>query len=281
VAATHPGFRPRPPPATMSGPGPSRAPPMQPLLLAIPLGLVTGAMLGVLGAGGSVLTVPALVYLLDQPVGMATTAALVIVSANAALGAGENARRRTVDVRLAAEIAASSICGALLGSWLNHMASGTTVLVLLALVMLASAWSLWRGGPTRDRVAPGRRVLRHVLIALLGFAIGVLTGFFGVGGGFLIVPALILLLGLPARLAIGTSLLVITVTGLAGLGGHLLQGGIAWGVTLAFAAAGLAGVWLGARGSVRASGETLSRAFAAMLVLVAVFLLATNGIAVA
>jgi uncharacterized membrane protein YfcA len=254
---------------------------MQPLVLAIPLGLAAGAMLGLLGAGGSILTVPALVYVLGQPVEGATTAALVIVSANAALGAGENARRRAVDVRLAIRLAAASVCGALVGSWLNHMVAGTTVLFLLALLMLGSAWSLWRGGPTHDRVAPGRRVLRQVLIGALGLAIGLLTGFFGVGGGFLIVPALILLLGVPVRLAIGTSLLVITVTGLAGLGGHLMQGGVDWGVTLAFAAAGLAGVWLGARGSIRASGETLSRAFAAMLVLVAVFLLAKNGAALA
>jgi uncharacterized membrane protein YfcA len=251
------------------------------LLLAIPLGLMSGAMLGALGAGGSVLTVPALVYLLDQPVAAATTAALVIVSANAALGAGENARRQTLDARLALQLGVASVCGALLGSRLNALAPGTTVLFLLALVMLGSAWSLWRGGPAERRPEAGRRVPRPVLIALLGVAIGVLTGFFGVGGGFLIVPALVLLLGVPVRLAIGTSLLVITVTALAGLAGHLMQGGVAWGVTLVFSAAGLMGVWLGARGGVRASGETLSRAFAAMLVLVAVLLLVQNGAAVA
>ena len=249
------------------------------VLLALPLGLATGGLLGVLGAGGSVLTVPALVYLLDQPVGAATTAALAIVSANAAVGAAENVRAGTADLRLAARFAAASVVGALVGSVLNRLASGETVLFLLAIVMLGSAWSLWRGRPGRARLreAPPAPAL---LVGALGLGVGVLTGFFGVGGGFLIVPALILLLGVPVRTAIGTSLVIITVTALAGLAGHLAAGGVDWPVTIAFAGAGAVGAWLGVRGGRRVPAERLSQVFAVMLVAVAAFLLARNGAAI-
>ncbi len=247
------------------------------ILLALPLGLATGAMLGVLGAGGSVLTVPALVYLLGQPVGEATTAALVIVSANAAVGAVENSRRGTIDARLAAGFGVVSILGALLGSYLSSLVRGETVLFLLALVMLGSAWSLWRGRPDRMEARSQSRIRRIALVASLGFVVGVLTGFFGVGGGFLIVPALVLLLDVPVRLAIGTSLLIITVTALAGLAGHLMSGGVSWPITLAFGGAGMVGAWAGTRRGQHLTNETLGRAFAIMLVAVALFLLAKNG----
>jgi uncharacterized protein len=251
------------------------------ILLALPLGLATGVMLGLLGAGGSVLTVPALVYLLGQPVSEATTAALVIVSANAAVGAVGNARQGTINVRLAAGFGAASILGALIGSYLSSLVRGETVLFLLALVMLGSAWSLWRGRPERAEVRSRSRPARVALVASLGFTVGVLTGFFGVGGGFLIVPVLVLLLDLPVRLAIGTSLLIITVTALAGLAGHLVSGGVSWPITLAFGAAGMVGAWVGSRGGRHLTSETLSRAFAIMLVAVALFLLAKNGTALA
>jgi uncharacterized membrane protein YfcA len=250
------------------------------VLLALPLGLATGGLLGVLGAGGSVLAVPALVYLLDQPVGAATTAALAIVSTNAAVGAAANARAGTLDAGLAVRFAAASVVGALAGSVLNRLASGETVLFLLALVMLASAWSLWRGAPAGEPAPRAATGARTALVAALGLGVGVMTGFFGVGGGFLIVPALVLLLGVPVRTAIGTSLVIIAVTALAGLAAHLAAGGVDWSVTIAFAAAGAVGAWLGVRGGRRVSGRRLSQLFALMLVAVAAFLLARNGAAV-
>ncbi len=250
------------------------------VLWAIPLGFAAGGLLGILGAGGSVLTVPALVYLLGQPVGPATTASLAIVAANAAVGAGTNWRAGSLDVRLAGGFGAASVGGALLGARLNRLADGETILFLLALVMIGSAWSLWRGRP-EGRQAPalaGRD--RVLLIAALGFAVGVMTGFFGVGGGFLIVPVLVLLLGVPARTAIGTSLLIITVTALAGLAGHLVGGTVNWPLTIAFGAAGMVGAWVGARSGRRISSARLQRLFALMLVAIAALLLATNGISI-
>jgi uncharacterized protein len=240
-----------------------------------------GGLLGLLGAGGSVLTVPALVYLLDQPVGEATTGALVIVAANAAVGAGANARQGTLDARLAAGFGAAGVVGALGGSLLNRLAAAETVLVLLALVMLASARALWGGRPDESRT---RRPLeswprRVALIGGLGAGVGVLTGFFGVGGGFVIVPVLVLLLGLPVRTAIGTSLLVIAISSLAGLAGHLSAGGLAVPLIGTFATAGMAGSLLGVRLGMRLDTRLLSRAFAVLLVMLAIVLIAINGAA--
>lgn len=248
------------------------------VLWAIPLGLVTGGLLGTLGAGGSVLTVPALVYLLGQPVGAATTTSLAIVSANAAVGAVGNWRAGTIDLRLGSGFAAASVGGALVGARLNRLASGETILFLLALVMLVAAWSLWRGRPEGRAPRSMSRGARIALIAGLGVATGVLTGFFGVGGGFLIVPVLVLLLDVPLREAIGTSLLIITVASLAGFAGHLAEGSVDWPLTVTFAAAGMVGAGVGARVGQRVSSERLTRLFALMLVAVSAMLLARNGI---
>lgn len=248
------------------------------VLWAIPLGLATGGLLGTLGAGGSVLTVPALVYLLGQPVGPATTASLAIVAANAAVGAAGNWNAGTIQPRLAAGFGAASIGGALIGSRLNRLAEGETILFLLALLMLASAWSLWRGRRIDEGRPPIAGARRIALVAALGLVVGVMTGFFGVGGGFLIVPVLVLLLGVPLRVAIGTSLLIITVTALAGLAGHLATGSIDWPLTISFGAAGMVGAWGGAHWAGRMSSERLQRLFALMLVAVAAFIIARNGV---
>lgn len=248
------------------------------VLWAIPLGLATGGLLGTLGAGGSVLTVPALVYLLGQPVGPATTASLAIVAANAAVGAVGNRRAGTIDVRLALGFGAAGIGGALAGARLNRLADGETILFLLALVMLLAAASLWRGRPEGDGRVRAAGAARVAIVAALGLVVGVMTGFFGVGGGFLIVPVLVLLLGVPLRTAIGTSLLVISITALAGLAGHLVGGEIDWPITIAFGGAGMVGAWIGVRSGRRMSSERLQRMFAVMLLALAAFLLARNGI---
>jgi uncharacterized membrane protein YfcA len=249
------------------------------VLLALPLGALVGSTLGLLGAGGGVLAVPALVYLLGQPVGPATTAALAIVAGAAAVGALENARRGTIDVPTAVAFGAAGAAGALLGSYLSRLVSGDVLLALLALLMLASAWSLARSRPEGAAGRPASGPARGALVAALGLAVGVLTGFFGVGGGFLAVPALVLLLGLPLRRAIGTSLLAVAITAAAGLAGHLSAGGTSWPVTLAFGVSGVAGVLAAGRCAGRLESATLARIFSGVLALVALAILAENGTA--
>jgi uncharacterized protein len=244
------------------------------IVLALPLGLAVGSVMGLLGAGGALLTVPAMVYLLDQSIEAASTASLLVVAASAAVGAGVNVRRGACHLRLAAGFAAAGVGGALLGSWLSRLASGPTVLLLLSILMLGAAAALWRGRP--PEVANRPRV-RAPLVVAAGFGVGVLTGFCGVGGGFIILPVLVLLLGLPVRAAVGTSLLIIAVTALAGAAGRLGAGGISWPITLAFGAAALAGAWLGARTGHRLPTPRLSQGFAVLLVGLALVLMAENA----
>jgi uncharacterized membrane protein YfcA len=251
------------------------------VLLAVPLGFAIGAVLGMLGAGGSVLAVPALVYLLDQPVTAATAASLAVVSANAAVGAGVNWRRGSVDVRLAAAFSATGLAGALAGSALSRLVSGEAVLFLLALLMISSAAVLWRRPEPRPGAGRREGAGRAVQIALTGLAVGVLTGFFGVGGGFVIVPALVLLIGLPLRLAVGTSLLIIAAVSFTGFLGHLGAGSIDWAVTAAFGLGGVAGALTGSALATRVPTRALGRAFAVMLVLLAAFLMVKNAGALA
>jgi uncharacterized membrane protein YfcA len=232
--------------------------------------------MGLLGAGGALLTVPAMIYLLHQSIPAATTTSLVVVAACAAVGATVNVRRGAVDLRLAGGFAAAGIGGAFLGSWLSRLASGSSILFLLALLMLGAAAALWRGRPPE---AAQRPAVRAPLVIAAGFGVGVLTGFCGVGGGFIIVPVLVLLLGLPVRIAVGTSLLIIAVTALAGLAGHMGTG-ISWPITAFFGAAAVAGAWLGARTAHRIPTVRLSQGFAVLLVGLAFVLMAENAVAI-
>jgi hypothetical protein len=247
-------------------------------LLAIPFGLAVGLSLGLVGGGGSILAVPILVYVLGQDVKEATTASLLIVGATALAGAVDHARGGRVRLRTAVLFAAGGATGALAGTALNRVASAETILFLFALVLLAAAYAMVRGG---DRGGPletaprGRGLWLEVVP--VGVGVGVLTGFFGVGGGFLIVPALALLLGLPMPVAVGTSLLVIALTSTAALAAHLTTGGIDWVVAAAFTAAGIAGATAGSRLGQRVSSRRLREAFAILVVAVATFLLVENA----
>jgi uncharacterized protein len=247
---------------------------MQQLALAVPLGLVIGVVIGMLGAGGSLLTVPALVYLLDQPVAAATTTSLAIVAANASVGATVNARRGRADVHLAASFAIAGVGGALAGSWLNHLAPGAAILLGLSVLMIAAAVALWRGRPHEGHVS---HAVPWYVAAATGLGVGVLTGFFGVGGGFVVLPVLVILIGLPMRVAVGTSLIVIAVTSTAGLAGHLGTGGISWGLTIVFGAAGVVGAWIGAHTCHRIPVARLSQGFALLLVALAMVLIVENA----
>jgi uncharacterized membrane protein YfcA len=244
------------------------------IALALPLGLAVGSVMGLLGAGGALLAVPAMIYLLGEPIESATTASLLVVAANAAVGAAVKVRRGAADPRLAAAFAATGVVGALFGAWLSHLVSGHVLLLVLAVLMLVAAAALWRGAPAEVVTPPARR---WPLALAAGLAVGVLTGLCGVGGGFLILPALVLLLGLPLRVAVGTSLLVIATSALAGLAGHLGAAAIDWPVTIAFGVAGAAGAWLGARTGHRLPTPRLSQGFALLLVALAVVLAVENA----
>lgn len=250
------------------------------LALALSLGAVIGLVLGMLGGGGAVLAVPVLVSVLGEDVHAATTGSLVVVGLAALVGGARQAAGGYVCWRAAALLAAAALPGVTLGTLANVHASGALLAILLALLILGVAVLTWRrnGGPraSGDAEAPRPACPPLPLWQLVGsgLALGLLTGFFGIGGGFVIVPVLTIAFGVPIRLAIGTSLVAIFLVSVAGFANHLAQGSQAdWSLVIPFAAATVAGSLLGASLSPRVPRLVLGRMFAVLLIGVAALML--------
>lgn len=176
--------------------------------------LLIGLSLGLLGSGGSILTVPVLVYLLEQPEKVAIAGSLAIVGAIAAVGSLPYARQYQVDWRSVAWFGIPGMAGTWLGALASQWIPGAAQLALFAVVMLLAAWLMARPPGLEPRSMDQRAAWK---IIIDGLAVGLLTGLVGVGGGFLIVPALVLLGGLGMRVAVGTSLVIIALKSTTGL----------------------------------------------------------------
>src|SRR5687767_15003299 len=184
--------------------------------LSVLFGTLIGLLLGLVGGGGSILTVPILVYVIGLEVQAATATSLAIVGASALAGALPHARAGRVNVRVAAAFGLFGIAGAFAGTWLSHQVSGAWILLLFGLMMVAVAGRMWTRRPSPPSQAGSRETRVGWKAPLAGLVVGILTGFFGVGGGFLIVPALVLALELPVAMAVGTSLVVIAFNSASG-----------------------------------------------------------------
>jgi uncharacterized membrane protein YfcA len=240
------------------------------VILAVAAGALIGLALGALGGGGSVLAVPALIYLLGfGPVG-ATTAALVIVALTSATALAAHAREGQVRWRTGLLFAAAGVLPAILGGALAAHVPGALLTAAFAVVAGAAAVCMLRcrrRAGAAGAVRPGRAVAA-------GAGLGGVTGFVGVGGGFLAVPALVQVLGMRMRAAVGTSLLVITVNSLAALASR--AGTVAdldWAVVGPFTGVAVLGASAGKRLGARVSGDALQRIFAVVLLAVAAFML--------
>jgi len=240
------------------------------LLLALAAGAVVGLALGALGGGGSVLAVPALIYLLGFTPVAATTASLVIVTVTSGVALLAHARDGHIRWRMGLLFAAAGIGPAMLGGALAGRVPEAVLTAAFAVVAAVVASRMLRTGPparTLASVRPGRA-------AAAGAGLGAVTGVLGVGGGFLAVPALVGALGLRMRAAVGTSLLVITVNSLAALvtrAGTVEE--LDWAVVGPFIGAAILGAWDGKRLAAKVSGRTLQRIFALALLAVAAFML--------
>jgi len=245
------------------------------LIVAAVLGLAIGFVVGSVGGGGAILALPVLVYVLGEPVGPAASAALVVVAVAAAVGAGSLASEGHVCWRIALTFAGPAAVGAVLGTLAGSAVGGALLVLLFVPVMLVAAFATWQRsrGTTGDRSEDcPRPALAHVLLA--GLAVGLLTGFFGVGGGFVIVPVLTLRFGVGFRRAAASSLVIITLTGVVALLGHLAAGSeIDWAVTMSLALPTALGAFFGTRVSERLPGAVLARAFAVVVCAVALALL--------
>ncbi len=236
-------------------------------------GFLIGLTLGLLGGGGSILTVPVLVYVVGLPPQAAVTASLMIVGLNSSMGAFLHQRLGTLNWRIALVFGGVGMAASYLSASLSHLLPATLLMILFALLMLVVGAFMILSKPPKDE----HLVMRGwpVIIAS-GLGVGTLTGFLGVGGGFLIVPALVMLVGLPMRQAVGTSLVVIAMNSLAGLLGHLNSGAIDMTVVLLFAAAGIAGSLVGTRLTRIVKPEMLRTGFALFVMLLAAVLLFDN-----
>ena len=239
-------------------------------------GVVVGFVLGLVGGGGSILAVPLMLYLVGVPnphVAIGTSA--FAVAANAATGLVNHARAGTVKWRCASVFAAAGVAGAVAGSTAGKAVDGQRLLFLFALVMMVvGALMLRRRNAGGDA---GVVLGRENAPKLVGFgaATGLFSGFFGIGGGFLIVPGLVAATGMPMLNAVGSSLVAVTAFGLATAFNYALSGLVDWILAAAFIAGGLVGGFAGARASRRlaASKGKLSIAFAALVFLVAAYML--------
>ena len=237
------------------------------------LGFAIGLSLGLLGGGGSILTVPALVYLVGQSPQAAVTTSLAIVGGNSVLGAAFHNGQGTLNWRVAGLFGGAGMITAFAAAGLSKHFSPAALLVAFAVLMLVVGALMFL---RRDRQGDPVRQRPWWVALLAGAGVGVLTGVLGVGGGFLIVPALVMLVGLPIYQAVGTSLVIIAANSAAGLLGHLNQGLFDLSLTLVFVGAGLAGTFVGSKLSHRLPAASLKQAFALFVVVLAVFLLKDN-----
>ncbi|MCX5061922.1 MULTISPECIES: sulfite exporter TauE/SafE family protein [unclassified Streptomyces] len=243
---------------------------MSAVILALAAGAVIGLALGALGGGGSVLAVPALIYLLGFSPVAATTASLVIVTLTSVTALVAHARDGHVRWRTGLLFAAAGIGPAMLGGALSTRIPAAVLTAAFAVVAGVAALRMLRSRPAAEgavTVRPGR-------VAIAGGGLGAVTGVLGVGGGFLAVPALVSVLGLRMRNAVGTSLLVITVNSLAALATRAgTVEGLDWAVVGPLVGAAILGAWDGKRVAAKISGHTLQRIFALVLLAVAAFML--------
>ena len=244
------------------------------LIIGLLLSGAIGVSLGLIGGGGSIITVPVLVYVLGVEAHQAVSMSLAVVGATSLVGTALHHRHGAVVWRIGALFGGSGILGAFFGSRLTYLFSPSALLLIFAVLMMVIAtFMLTRKSVSKD--APPSE-LKTAKAVLAGLAVGGLTGFLGVGGGFLIVPALVFFGGLSMKDAIGTSLLVIAINCFAGLSGHLNHGG--FDVRLAALITGLAvsGTLIGTALSHQVSAPKLQKWFAMFVFIVAIFLLVKN-----
>jgi uncharacterized membrane protein YfcA len=248
-------------------------------VLTLAFALVIGVALGLLGGGGSILTVPVFTYVAGLDAKVAIAASLPVIAITSSVGAIGHWRAGHVQPRTAILFGSFAMAGGFTGARLAGFLSGRTQLVLFAVIMLAAAIAMLRaGGEVAADAAP--RLSLGTLVPL-GLGVGVLTGLVGVGGGFLIVPALTQLGGLPMHRAVGTSLTVIAMNSVAGTLGYLGLVPLPVALLLPFTGLAIVGILVGSRLSTHVPQHTLRRAFGGLLLMVGLFILFQNRAAAA
>jgi uncharacterized protein len=248
------------------------------ITLSLIFGAIIGVLLGLLGGGGSILAVPVLVYTLGLDVAQAIPVSLIVIAVASAVGALPKVRANQVQWRLAGIFAAAGIPATFLGTAVGQHLPQPAIMLGFAVVMIAAGIRMLRDtGDTGTACKVGteginwRRCAPRSIPA--GFVVGFLTGLFGVGGGFLIIPALVLLLGVEMPIAVGTSLLIITANSAAAVLSHLDHADIDWGITTAFVGTAIVGSLLAGHLGNKANTSRLQHWFAYLVFAVAGYVL--------
>ncbi|WP_425613668.1 sulfite exporter TauE/SafE family protein [Anatilimnocola sp. NA78] len=262
-------------------------------LLTLFFGALVGFSLGLTGGGGAIFAVPLLVYGLGVPAREAVGVSLLTVGSTALVGFVQRAWRGMVEFPTGLLFAVAGMIGAPLGSWLADKIPEAILLAMFALLMLFVALRMWlkardsvarlpiladdNAGPTCRRDPEGKLRLTSqcaMLLGIVGLGAGVLSGMFGVGGGFIIVPALVMFSGMGMQRAIGTSLLVITLISASGTTSHLLAGkDLSLTTAGVFTGGSIAGLFAGSALAQRLAGPHLQKVFAAAIVIVAIYVI--------
>ena len=243
------------------------------------LAALVGLSLGLMGGGGSILTVPIFVYVLHYDPKLAIAMSLPVVGITSLVGAIGHWKNGNVNVKSALAFGVLAMCGAFAGARLARLLNGSLQLALLATVMLAAAITMFRsaraGAPTASAVEPPRAMPVGLLVPV-ALTVGVLTGVVGIGGGFLVVPALVLMARVPMTQAVGTSLLVIAMNSASGFAGYLGHVDVPWAFMLGFTAVAVGGILAGTYLVRYVSQRALKQSFAVFLLVMGSYILYRN-----
>ncbi len=247
------------------------------LLAGLALSALIGISLGLIGGGGSIIIIPVLVYLLGIEAHHAIDMSLIIVGVTSLIGMALHNRRIAVKLKTGIFFSVTATLSAYFSSRLTFLVSTSTLLLLLAAIMVVVAvLMLIKREDGQDLPVQPVSAGNKFKALLAGFFVGILTGFLGIGGGFLVVPALVLFCGIPMKDAVGTALLIVAIDCCAGLLGHLRYGGFDVRLTMLISMAAIDGTLIGTVLSHRISPLSLKKWFASFVILVAIFLMAEN-----
>lgn len=241
------------------------------IAVALALSMLIGVSLGLLGGGGSILTLPILTYAVGMETKAAIAASLFVVGVTSAVGVIAHARAGRIQWRTGVLFGAAGMVGAFAGGRAAAYIPAQILMIAFAAMMVATAVAMLRG--RRGGAAPARRELPIGKVLGEGVVVGVVTGIVGAGGGFLVVPALVLLGGLAMEVAVGTSLVVIAMKSFAGLAGHLGHVAVDWPITLAVTGAAVVGSIAGGALAGRIPPDVLRRGFGVFVLAMAAFIL--------
>lgn len=256
-------------------------------LLGFAAAVMIGVSLGLIGGGGSILTVPVLVYILGVDPVLATAYSLFVVGSTSLVGAGTFMKKGLVDYRTAVVFAIPSFVAVFLTRKFlvpalpdplfslgeNHVTKSVGIMVFFALIMLAASISMIRNKECVDCDENEKVRFNFPMIALEGSVVGLITGIVGAGGGFLIIPALVLLARLPMKMAVGTSLLIIAAKSLIGFLGDLATQSIDWNMLLIFTGLSIAGIFIGSSLSKKIDEKALKKGFGWFVLIMGIYII--------